>query len=105
MATMLSDALLIFLEEHLNDTFTAQELWERVPWPGRIYPCHTQQALERRLFPDGLVAADGDVSMVGDFLKGPPGTRWCARDGASEGFLVYDLIDGICEYDPEERWR
>jgi len=105
MSTNMSGALLAFLEEHPGDTFTAQELWERVPWPGRIYPSHVQQALERRLFPDGLVVADGNVSRVGKFLKATPDTRWCVRDGAPAGFLVYDLVDGICEYDPEKEWR
>jgi len=103
MAT-LSDALLTFLEEYASDTFTARELWERVPWPGRIYPCHIQQALERRLFPGGFVATNGGVSMAGDFPKAMPGTRWCVLDGAQAGFLVYDPFDGICEYIPGETW-
>jgi hypothetical protein len=35
-------------------------------------------------------------------VKAFPDTRWCARAGAPQGFLVYDLIDGICEHDPEK---
>ena len=105
MFTRMSDALFAFLEEHPGDTFAAQELWERVPWSGRIYPSHVQQALERGLFPGGFVAADGNVSRVSNFLKATPDTRWCARDGAPAGLLVYDLVDGICEYDPQKEWR
>ena len=102
---MLSDAILKFLEAHSGETFTAAELWKRVPRHGRVFPCHIQQALERRLFPRGDVAAskvyldeDDEVFPVKAFAD----TRWCARMGAPQGFLVYDLIDGICEYDPEE---
>ena len=102
---MLSDVLLGFLEKHPGETFTAREMWERVSWEGRILPAHIQLALERRLFPGGFVAADGNVSVAGDFPKAMPGTRWCVLDGASVGFLVYDPFDGICEYIPGETWR
>ena len=55
---MLSNLILEFLEAHSGETFTAAELWKRVSRRGRVFPCHVQQALERRLFLRGDVAAD-----------------------------------------------
>ena len=99
---MLSDAVLEFLEEHPGEVFTATDLWSRVNWPGRVFPCHVQQALERRLFLEGSVVANRDVRMEGGFPKASGSTRWCARDGAPAGFLTYDWVEGICVYSPEE---
>jgi hypothetical protein len=90
--TMLSGQVLEFLERHPG-AFTAQELWEYIPWNGRrILPCHVQQALEQRLFPMGLVAADKDVTVtrVKGRVKASPGTRWCALAQAPPGFLIHD---------------
>ncbi|TET49265.1 MAG: hypothetical protein E3J64_09885, partial [Anaerolineales bacterium] len=74
---MLSDTLLSFLQGHPGEAFTAAELWGRFDWPGRVLPCHVQQALERRLLPDGLVVASGTLRVDGDFVRGCPRTRWC----------------------------
>jgi hypothetical protein len=99
--TALSGQVLEFLERYPG-AFTAQELWEYIPWNGRrILPCHVRQALEQRLFPMGLVAADKDVTRarVKGRVKASPGTRWCALAQAPPGFLVHDPAGGICECD------
>ena len=89
---MLSNALLAFLENRPGESFTAGELQERVRWPGRVLPCHVQQALERKLFLEGAVAADRiDLVDGGGFpARAVPGTRWAALETAPPGFLAYD---------------
>jgi hypothetical protein len=105
VVSTLSDALREFLERHPGEAFTARELWEQVDWPGRVFPSHVQQALERRLFLEGAVAAD-DVRLEGDWAKASPETRWCAWEGAPAGFLVYEPGVGIRRRWPwEETWR
>ncbi len=96
----LSDRILRFLETHPG-TFTAGELWLHA-FPGnrgkRILTCHVQQALERRLFPDGLVAADGGVTLAEDgFAQASKHTRWCAGEDAPPSYLVCDPSAGICQ--------
>jgi hypothetical protein len=98
----LSQVLLEILEGHRGRAFTAQELYERVPRCGRVFPAHVQQALERRLFVEGQAAASpGGMGRLGDFFRATPSTRWCARRGAPPDFLVYDLDEGI---HVEEEW-
>jgi hypothetical protein len=92
----LSQVLLEILETHPGRAFTAQELYERVPRCGRLFPAHVQQALERRLFIEGRAAASpGDVWLMGGFIRAVPSTRWCARRSAPPGFLVYDPDEGV----------
>ena len=76
---MLSDTLLSFLQAHPGEAFTAKELRKRVDWPGRVLPCHFQQALERRLLPEGSVVAKGRLRVEGSFVRACKRTRWCAR--------------------------
>lgn len=106
---MLSDAILEFLERRPGQAFTARELWEHLRPRGRVLPCHIQQALERRLFPQGEVVADRVyLGEINDLVRAHPDTRWCAREGAPPGFLIYDPDEGIREYEeyePEERGK
>jgi hypothetical protein len=96
---LLSDRILHFLESHPG-AFTAGELWLYI-FPGnrgkRILTCHVQQALERRLFPEGLVAADGGVTLAENgFAQASKRTRWCAGEDAPPNYLVCDPMAGIC---------
>jgi len=95
----LSDALLEFLEEHPGEAFTADELFESIPWPGRVYSSHVQQALERRLLPERLVLAEGDLRQEGKFVKSDPATRWFAVEGAPAGLVAYVPGEGLCRCD------
>jgi hypothetical protein len=99
---MLSDELLVFLRAHRGEAFTAGELRERIEWPGRVLPCHVQQALERKLLPEGAVAAKGRLRMEGRFVRACPRTRWCALEGAPRGFVTYTPGEGICTFGEEE---
>lgn len=100
LATTLSDSVLAFLEGNPDRAFTPAELWEQVRPPGRVLPCHVQQALERRLFVDGDVVAAGDVWLEGEVIKASPDTRWRLWDGSDEmpaGCWVYDPLAGdVC---------
>jgi hypothetical protein len=92
---MLSDALLAFLQNHSGQAYTAAELWSELDWPGRVLPCHVQQALERKLFPEGSVVAHGGLRTEGEFIRAAKGTRWCAMEGAPGGFLTWTPGEGI----------
>jgi hypothetical protein len=98
---MLSDALLAFLQQHSGESYTAAQLWEQVEWPGRVLPCHVQQALERRLLPEGAVLAKGRLRVEGGFVRAGPRTRWCALEGAPEGYVAYTPGEGIGAFGEE----
>lgn len=95
----LSDAVLEFLEQHPGESFTAFELWKHVSWPGRVFPAHVQQALERRLFLEGLVLAEGEIQQQGEYLRASPDTRWYALRGAPPGLLMYMPGEGPCLFE------
>ena len=100
---MLSDALLRFLRAHPGEAFTPGELRERIEWPGRVLPCHVQQALERKLLPEGSVVAKGRLRVEGGFVRACRRTRWCAAEGAPRGFLSFTPGEGIRRFTEEEK--
>ena len=103
---MLSDVLLSFLQAHPGQAFTAEELRQHVDWPGRVPPCHVQQALERKLLPEGTVVAKGRLRVEGQFVRACKRTRWSAAEAAPRGFVTFTPgvgIQALGDGDQEEK--